>query len=69
VHLETKLAISFGSPSNNSRYRIALTHTRTGNFTALNKIISNDYERTARHFDAGKGDLASIERDRAKEEG
>lgn len=28
----------------------------------MNKIISNDYERTARHFDAGEGDPASIER-------
>lgn len=34
----------------------------------MNKIISNDYERPARHFDTGEGDPASIERARAKGE-
>lgn len=32
----------------------------------MNKIISNDYERSARHFDASEGDPASFERVRAK---
>lgn len=54
-----------GPSSYNSRYRIALTHTYR-QFYALNKIISNDYEHSARHFDAGEGDPASFERIRAK---